>query len=136
MNQTSRNRHRKTNRSYRSHRSQRNHRSTNKHKSKGRVQYGGKSKGHRYLRQKAKQGLKKRSRKHTKKHIKKQKQFGGYKNCSLGYAMVSGMKVPAINNVEGSIDFNNTYGRLNVTSGNNCQVNSSGVNHPVLAKHY
>lgn len=69
--------------------------------------------------------------KRRRKNKKSKSQKGGFKSCSLGYAMVQGMDVPAINNVEGDIQFNDVYARLN--SGN-CNVanNNGGVNHPVL----
>jgi hypothetical protein len=70
-----------------------------------------------------------KSRKSTKS--KRRKQTGG--GCSLGYAMVKGMNIPAINNVEGDITHQDTYARLNGNS--NCVLagnNNASMNHPKL----
>ena len=66
-----------------------------------------------------------------RKNRKSKSQKGGYKTCSLGYAMVKGMEVPAINNVEGELQFNDVYARLN-TGNCNAANNNGGVNHPVV----
>jgi hypothetical protein len=65
-----------------------------------------------------------------KKRRKSSRQKGGFKGCSLGYAMVKGMGVPSINNVEGELNFNDVYAKLN--SGTNCKLAGNSVNHPVL----
>jgi hypothetical protein len=65
-----------------------------------------------------------------RKKNKSSKQKGGFKNCSLGYAMVKGMNVPAINNIEGELNFNDVYARLN--DGSNCKLAENSINHPVL----
>jgi hypothetical protein len=84
---------------------------------------------------KSRRGYKKSisKRKSGKRKSGKRKQKGGYKSCSLGYAMVKGMEVPAINNVEGSIQFDNAYAKLN--SGTCNSITNNGVNHPVLKTH-
>jgi len=74
----------------------------------------------------------KSSKSSKSKNMKKKKQKGGSKSCSLGYAMVKGMNVPAINNVEGDLRFNDVYARLN---GGNCKPVENVVNHPVLKTH-
>ncbi len=77
----------------------------------------------------SKNARKNNSNKKNKKNRKsKSRQNGGYKNCSLGYAMVQGMSVPAINNVEGEINFPDVYAPLK----NNVSCVSNSVNHPVL----
>ena len=59
------------------------------------------------------------------------KQKGG-KACSLGYAMVKGMEIPAINNVPGDIKFEDTYARLNINSDSCAPVASGYVPHPTV----
>lgn len=86
-------------------------------------------------RKKSKSGKRKSAKRKTYKRKTKgnKKQKGGFKTCSLGYAMVKGMEVPAINNVEGNIQFNDVYARLN--SGTCNSAVNGGNNHPVLKTH-
>jgi hypothetical protein len=79
---------------------------------------------------KSKSKMSKRVTKLFKKKKHNAGQNGGFKTCSLGYAMVKGMNIPAINNVEGEVNFNDVYARLN--SSGNCKLAGNGVNHPVL----
>lgn len=68
----------------------------------------------------------------TKTHQTKHK--GGYKNTTLGYAMVSGMTVPAINNVAGDINFPDTYAPINnnVSCSSSMCSASNSANHPTI----
>lgn len=74
----------------------------------------------------------KRSRSKNKSHKKNKKQSGGYKTCSLGYAMVPGMTVPAINNVDGSIDFPDVYAPIGTQT--SCNTSSNVVSHPTISQ--
>jgi hypothetical protein len=72
---------------------------------------------------------KNKKKRNSKPKSKSHKQKGGFKSCNLGYAMVQGMNLPAINNVPGEINFNDVYGRLN--NNGNCNL-AGNTNHPVI----
>lgn len=83
----------------------------------------------------------KSNRKNNKKLNKKSRRFSkakrnykqkGGKACSLGYAMVKGLEIPAINNVPGDIKFEDTYARLNVNSNSCSPVAEGSVPHPTI----
>jgi len=89
------------------------------------------------IKSKAKKIIKKHktNRNITKKsksnHKRSNRKQSGGSGCSLGYAMVKGMQVPAINNVDGEINFSNSYAKLNENASCNTESNNS-LNHPVL----
>lgn len=107
---------RKNSRNSRNHKKRKSNSKTRRSHSKGKKRMAYKSKS------KSKSKSKRQSK--NKKH---HKQLGG--GCSLGYAMVKGMQIPAINNVDGGIEFKNTYAKLN--NGGNCNLGNN-VNHPTL----
>lgn len=78
--------------------------------------------------------IKKKSASKAKQNLAKckrnRKQKGGFKTCSLGYAMVKGMTIPEINNVPGEINFSDTYAKLNNSS---CaSLNGAVAAHPII----
>ena len=69
-----------------------------------------------------------KAKKQINKAKRNYKQKGG-KVCSLGYAMVKGIQIPAINNVPGEIKFDDIYGRLN---NGDCAPSIDMTSHPII----
>ena len=86
------------------------------------------------FRSKRQSKIMKHKKRKTKSSRKINKHKGGYRNTTLGYAMVSGMTVPAINNVDGEINFPDTYAPIknNVSCSSSSCSASNPLNHPTI----